>query len=471
MISETEYKFIQMNADMLTPIAVFNRINGKKKFLLESSLKHDGNGRYSFIGMNPYMEFIGEGDQVSISKPNKSVTTERGKPLDLLKNHIPKLDQFPLDFPFFGGGIGFIGYDAIRQYETIGPDLEDEQKIPDVHFMFYQDVIIFDHKTQMLFIVSLNLDEKRTEKDLIEKIAEIKESLFTKEEPQLFDLSKVPIHFKPLMEKEDFLEKVQIAQEFIRKGDIFQIVLSQKMKGRMDSDPFQFYRKLRNANPSPYMFYIDFDEYVLLGASPESLIKTIGSQVITNPIAGTRPRGNTQLEDSYYEKELLEDEKELAEHRMLVDLSRNDIGRVCEPGSITIPKYMVIEKYQHVMHIVSEVKGMMKPEFTGIDALKVCLPAGTVSGAPKIRAMQIINELEKQKRGVYAGAIGYINVNGNMDFALAIRTLVIKDGVAYLQAGAGIVHDSIPENEYIETLNKAKSLLEVNKDDHLARQL
>lgn len=239
----------------------------------------------------------------------------------------------------------------------------------------------------------------------------------------------------------------------------------------MDSDPFQFYRKLRNANPSPYMFYIDFDEYVLLGASPESLIKTIGSQVITNPIAGTRPRGNTQLEDSYYEKELLEDEKELAEHRMLVDLSRNDIGRVCEPGSITIPKYMVIEKYQHVMHIVSEVKGMMKPEFTGIDALKVCLPAGTVSGAPKIRAMQIINELEKQKRGVYAGAIGYINVNGNMDFALAIRTLVIKDGVAYLQAGAGIVHDSIPENEYIETLNKAKSLLEVNKDDHLARQL
>ncbi|MGE8207608.1 anthranilate synthase component I [Heyndrickxia sp. NPDC080065] len=470
MVQVLDYKISKLNADMLTPVAVFNRLKGKKKFLLESSLKHDENGRYSFIGMNPYMEFIAEGDQVSIIKEkNEVILSERGQPLEILKKYFPNSEQVPLDFPFFGGAIGFIGYDAIRQYENIGASLADEIQMPDLHFMFYEDVIIFDHRTQLIYLISLKVDNSHNEQELGERIEELKKLITNGEKVTELDTSA--ISFKPLIEKEEFIKKVEEAKRCIRKGDIFQIVLSQRMKGRFDSDPFHFYRRLRNANPSPYMFYIDFDDYVLLGASPESLIKTKGKQLITNPIAGTRPRGNTKAEDVHYEKEMLEDEKELAEHKMLVDLSRNDAGRVCEPGSITIPKYMAVERYQHVMHIVSEVQGTLKQEYTGIDALIACLPAGTVSGAPKIRAMQIINELEKQKRGVYAGAIGYININGDLDFALAIRTLVIKESVAYLQAGAGIVFDSDPENEYIETLNKAKSLLEVNKDDSLVRQL
>ncbi|GIN88294.1 anthranilate synthase component I [Heyndrickxia sporothermodurans] len=467
-----EYKLIKLNADMFTPVAVFHRLKGKKKFLLESSLKHEGSGRYSFIGMNPYMEFIGDGDKILIRNvQSETVVKETGKPLELLKKYMPKVDPFQLDFPFFGGAIGFIGYDAIRQYEYIGDSLEDNLQLPDLHFMFYQEVIIFDHQLQCIYIVSLNLDGNRTIEELGDMVEKIKDSIVNVEQPEAVEIVSSTVAFLPLMSKEEFMNQVKAAQEYIQKGDVFQVVLSQRMKGSIQCNPFYFYRKLRNANPSPYMFYIDFEEYVLLGASPESLIKTKGKQVITNPIAGTRPRGKTKDEDKDHKIELLKDEKELAEHKMLVDLSRNDLGRVCIPGSITVSKYMEVEKYQHVMHIVSEVQGSLKDEYSGLEALISCLPAGTVSGAPKIRAMQIINELEQRKRGVYAGAIGYINVNGDLDFALAIRTLVIKEGIAYLQAGAGIVHDSIPEQEYIETMNKAKSLLEVSKDDSLIRQL
>ncbi|MGE6258216.1 anthranilate synthase component I [Heyndrickxia sporothermodurans] len=467
-----EYKLIRLNADMFTPVAVFHRLKGKKKFLLESSLKHEGSGRYSFIGMNPYMEFIGDGDEILIRNvQSETVVKETGKPLELLKKYMPKVDPFQLDFPFFGGAIGLIGYDAIRQYEYIGDNLKDDLQLPDLHFMFYQDVIIFDHQLQCIYIVSLNLDGNRTIEELGDMVEKIKDSIVNVEQPEAIEIVSSTVAFLPLMSKEEFMNQVKAAQEYIQKGDVFQVVLSQRMKGSIQCNPFHFYRKLRNANPSPYMFYIDFEEYVLLGASPESLIKTKGKQVITNPIAGTRPRGKTEDEDKDHKIELLKDEKELAEHKMLVDLSRNDLGRVCIPGSITVSKYMEVEKYQHVMHIVSEVQGSLKDEYSGLDALISCLPAGTVSGAPKIRAMQIINELEQRKRGVYAGAIGYINVNGDLDFALAIRTLVIKEGIAYLQAGAGIVHDSIPEQEYIETMNKAKSLLEVSNDDSLIRQL
>lgn len=464
-----EYKLAKLNADMLTPIAVFNRISGKKKFLLESSIKHEGSGRFSFIGANPYREFIGDKDQLTMCSGDEIKRMEKGKPLEMLKKYLPKFDQLQLDFPFFGGAIGFIGYDAIRQYEHIGADLEDDLHLPDIHFMLYQDIIIFDHKAQLIYLISLNLDGSRKEQELEQRVEEMKLAITKNESNQVYEIDPVSLSFEPLMKKEDFMEKVKIAQEFIRKGDVFQVVLSQRMKSRFESHPFHYYRKLRNANPSPYMFYVDFEDYVLLGASPESLIKIQGKQLITNPIAGTRPRGATKIEDNNYEHELLRDEKELAEHKMLVDLSRNDIGKVCEPGSISIPKYMAIEKYQHVMHIVSEVQGSLRQEYTGVDALIACLPAGTVSGAPKIRAMQIINELEQKKRGAYAGAIGYINVNGDLDFALAIRTLVVKDQMAYIQAGAGIVHDSVPETEFLETMNKARALLEVSRDDSFVR--
>jgi anthranilate synthase component I len=463
---KSNIKISTFNGDTLTPIAIFNRLKGKKKFLLESSLQHHEKGRYSFIGMNPYLEFKATDDTITTVTPQET-KIEKGKPLEILQAYLPKLEE-TLHFPFYGGGIGYIGYDAIRQYEDIGTIINDDLEMPDIHLMFYQDVIIFDHLSQTVSIILLNIDQNRVEEELVQKTDELKMAIFSseKEEPVYYGTK---IDFKPIAEKEAFLTMVNTAKQHILKGDIFQVVLSQRMKGEVKLDPFQFYRKLRNANPSPYMFYIDFEDYVILGASPESLVKTKGRELTTNPIAGTRPRGNSLLEDEQLAGDLLSDEKELAEHKMLVDLSRNDVGRVCEPGSITIPKYMEIERYQHVMHIVSEVKGTLKSGFSGMDALVSCLPAGTVSGAPKIRAMQIINGLEKRKRGVYAGAVGYINVNGDIDFALAIRSLVIKDHIAYLQAGAGIVYDSVPEKEYEETLNKAKSLLEVKVDDFVIR--
>lgn len=461
-----KYKMTTLNGDTLTPIAIYNRLKGKKKFLLESSLKHEGNGRYSFIGMNPYLEYKAVDDQITIYY-KEHVQREQGIPLQLLKKFLPEL-RAHLPFPFYGGGVGYIGYDAIRQHEKIGDVVNDSLNMPDIHLMFYQDVIVFDHLSQTVSIILLNLNQTRTEAELEQTTETLQIALFTGDkEDQKTNAAKMD--FKPTRSKEDFMKMVESAKKHIQQGNIFQVVLSQALEGEATDEPFQFYRKLRNANPSPYMFYIDFEDYILLGASPESLIKTKGKELTTNPIAGTRKRGETVTEDKQLEQELLADEKELAEHKMLVDLSRNDVGRVCEAGTITISKYMEIERYQHVMHIVSEVKGQLKQTLSSVDALISCLPAGTVSGAPKIRAMQIINELEKRKRGVYAGAVGYINVNGDIDFALAIRSLVIKDGKAILQTGAGIVYDSNPEKEYEETMNKAKSLLEVSRNDLVNR--
>ena len=270
-----------------------------------------------------------------------------------------------------------------------------------------------------------------------------------------------PLPFTSNVSEQTFIDNVLRAKELIGAGEIFQVVLSQRLQAPFTGDCFSLYRKLRKENPSPYMFYVDFDEHVVLGASPESLMSIQGKRVTTNPIAGTRRRGKTSEEDALLEKELLTDPKELAEHRMLVDLGRNDLGRISEVGSIHLTRYMDIEKYQHVMHIVSEVAGTLRDDQHSLDALVSCLPAGTVSGAPKIRAMQVIQEMETVKRGVYAGAVGYIGFNGNIDIALAIRTLVVKDQTAFVQAGAGIVYDSNPQAEFEETLHKAKSLLEV----------
>lgn len=462
-----EFKSIQLNGDVLTPISVFNRINGKKKFLLESSLNHGEKGRYSFIGLNPYKEIIGDKEQTTVIHTKTGTTEiEAGKPLEVVQRHIPK-QELPLPFAFYGGAVGYIGYDAIRQYEYIGPELTDEIEMPEVHLMFYQDVIVFDHVRQTVSVIAINLDGDRAEADLETSLKTIQSDIETAENIEV--KTNIHVSFEPSIDKETFMGMVEKAKQHITDGDIFQVVLSQRMKASFDADPFTFYRSLRRANPSPYMFYIDFNDYIVLGASPESLIKTKGKQLVTNPIAGTRPRGKTNEEDVRLAEDLLSDEKELAEHKMLVDLSRNDLGRVCEVGSITIPKYMTIERYQHVMHIVSEVQGTLTSEYSGMDALISTLPAGTVSGAPKIRAMQIINDLETKKRGVYAGAVGYININGDVDLALAIRTMVIKGKNAYVQAGAGVVYDSDPAAEYQETLNKAKSLLEVSKNDLVNR--
>ncbi len=455
------YKSTELNGDTITPISIFNRIKGKKKFLLESSGSHDEKGRFSFIGLNPYKEIIGSATETTVTNHTEGTTESiQQKPLEVVKAHIPN-EQLPLPYAFYSGAIGYIGYDAIRQYEYIGELLDDEIDMPDVHMMFYQDVIVFDHMKQKVTLMTVNLDDSRNDDQLEANLLQLQDQILTPE-PTMPD-EELLVSFEPSIERETFLNMVETAKQHIIDGDIFQVVLSQRMKASFDADPFTFYRRLRVANPSPYMYFIDFDDYIVLGASPESLIKTTGRNVVTNPIAGTRPRGKTKAEDQQLATELLADDKELAEHKMLVDLSRNDLGRVCEIGSITIPKYMTIERYQHVMHIVSEVHGELTHNYTGLDALISTLPAGTVSGAPKIRAMQIINDLEDKKRGVYAGAVGYINMNGDLDLALAIRTMVIKGQHAYVQAGAGIVYDSDPHSEYQETLNKAKSLLEVSK--------
>jgi len=447
--------------DTLTPISIFQRLKGVKKCLLESSLKHEHSGRYSFIAANPAVELKGSGNNTILIK-KQSIETLRANPLEVLKKIVPNIEnEFMKEIPFIGGAAGFVSYDIVRYYEEIGETPRDEMIIPEVHFLLFETIVVFDHLTQKVFIVGIPIIDQSSLEDIKDLVEETKNQILNEREeaPSQVSISS----YEASISKEEFIERVKKAKEYIVEGDIFQVVLSQRMRATIEGDPFSFYRKLRVQNPSPYMYYFDFEEYVVAGASPESLMKAVGETVYTNPIAGTRPRGKTQEEDEQLSVELIQDEKELAEHRMLVDLGRNDLGRVCEFGSVQISKYMDIEKYKHVMHIVSEVKGTLKEEFHPIDALISCLPAGTVSGAPKIRAMEIINELEDVKRGIYSGAVGYYSANGNIDFALAIRTMVVKDSKAYIQAGAGIVYDSVPEKEYEETIHKMRAFLEVEK--------
>ena len=440
-----------INGDTLSPIAIYKRLQGKRKFLLESSLKHEASGRYSFIGADPIKEFRGSAHElIETFLLTGEVKTHKGKPLELLKTLLPVIEEHS-DFPFNGGAVGYIGYDVISQYEDIGPALPDDRGMPDIHLLVYETVIVYDHLKQDVTILHTGFKPS--------EIEEVKRQLAVKESEEITTHSALP--FSSNVTKQTFIDNVLRAKELISAGEIFQVVLSQRLQAPFTGDSFSLYRKLRKENPSPYMFYVDFDEHVVLGASPESLMSIQGKHVTTNPIAGTRRRGKTSEEDALLEKELLADPKELAEHRMLVDLGRNDLGRISEVGSIHLTKYMDIEKYQHVMHIVSEVAGTLRDDQHPLDALVACLPAGTVSGAPKIRAMQVIQDMENVKRGVYAGAVGYIGFNGNIDIALAIRTLVVKNQTAYVQAGAGIVYDSNPQAEFEETLHKAKSLLEV----------
>lgn len=451
-----------IQGDTLTPISIFQRLSGRKRFLLESSLKHENSGRYSFIGASPACEIKGMKDSTLLINGDE-VEEVPLSPLEVLKELMSGIGDIDYDgLPFIGGAVGFAAYDVIRHYEEIGECPQDEFGLPDVHFMLFEELIVFDHLEQKVSFVGIPLLKTTRETELLDRIEyRSQEILYGKErEERPVTLTS----FQETMSKEEFIKKVIKAKEYIVEGDVFQVVISQRMKAKLDGDPFSFYRKLRIENPSPYMYYLDFEDYIVTGASPESLIKATGNRVITNPIAGTRPRGKTAEEDERLGEELLHDEKELAEHLMLVDLGRNDLGRVSQFGTIRLDRFMQIEKYKHVMHIVSEVSGELVPTLSPLDALIACLPAGTVSGAPKIRAMEIINELEDLKRGVYSGAVGYISANGHMDFALAIRTMIQKGEEVYIQAGAGIVFDSIPELEYEETIHKLKAFLE-EKDD------
>ncbi|EMA6342254.1 anthranilate synthase component I [Bacillus cytotoxicus] len=451
----------EAEGDCMTPISLYRRMKGDKKFLLESSQLHHDKGRYSYLGCNPYGELKSIGKQVELTIQGHTRQFKEHV-LHVLKEVIVP-NQVDSPFPFCGGAVGYVGYDVVRQYENIGKELYNSIHIPEVHLLLYREYVVYDHVKQKLsFVYVCRKEETTSYEEVCERLQAFKSDILSGSEEQT-EVEISPLSFAPSITEREFCKMVEKAKAYIRAGDIFQVVLSQRLQSEYKGNPFALYRKLRTRNPSPYMFYIDFQEYVVLGSSPESFLSVRGNKVMTNPIAGTRPRGKTKQEDEEIAKELLTNEKEQAEHIMLVDLARNDIGRVSEIGSVAIDKYMKVEKYSHVMHIVSEVYGTFRKRVDWVHALTCCLPAGTVSGAPKVKAMEIINELEQEKRNVYAGAVGYIAFSGDLDMALAIRTMVVKDEKAYVQAGAGIVYDSDPIAEYKETLNKARALLEVMK--------
>lgn len=460
MIVETkDYVMKQINGDTLTPISIYQALQGKQKVLFESNAKFKDSGRYSFIAFDPVGELQGDAFKSTYSVENKDKKIVDKPVLTVLKELLP-IRKEPFPFAFFGGAIGYFGYETAFHFEDIGDIVNDVYDMPDVHVFFYDTFIVIDHLLQQVTIAAIDLFQTgRSVEAMQRKIDEVEQSITRN--VSLQSIAEIDVNFEPVIEKQRFIDMVETAKEHIRRGDIFQVVLSQTFEANYSEDPFTLYRKLRTTNASPYMFYMDFGKYTVLGTSPESLVKVQNGIVTTNPIAGTKPRGKTVQEDEALAAMLIGDAKEIAEHKMLVDLGRNDVGRVAQIGTVQVTKYMEIEKYKFVMHIVSEVTGKLREDAHLVDVLASSLPAGTVSGAPKIRAMQIINKLEQRKRGIYAGAIGYLSTTGNMDLALAIRTMIVKDAKAYVQAGAGIVYDSVPEMEYEETLNKAKALLEV----------
>lgn len=456
-------KIKEISADTLTPISVYLRLSGQNKVILESIPRENDQSRFSILAVNP-VKTVKFADGI-LSVDDQVIATD--EPLKVLEDLVVEAgenaDETELDLPFVSGAIGYAGFDTYGIVEKIQPELVDSIGTPDIYFMLYENAVIFDHKREKLILIEDNVYSKRSEEELLtalsEKVATL--SVLTEAEKSVPPLEKLT--FKSNMSQIDFEEKVARAQELIKNGDMFQIVLSQRLTADFNQDPFAYYRQLRVENPSSYMYFLEFDDFHVIGSSPERLVAVHGNQVSTNPIAGTRKRGANEFEDQALIEELENDQKELAEHKMLVDLGRNDLGKISKYGSIEVPVFMKVEKYRYVMHITSEVTGELRPEFSAMDALVATLPAGTLSGAPKHRAYQRIYEFENEKRGIYGGAIGYLTKNGNCDFAIAIRTMVLKNQKAHVQAGAGIVFDSVPEQEYQETLNKARGLLEIGK--------
>ena len=464
--------YLDLTADCETPLSAYVKIreNGPA-FLFESIIGGEHIGRYSFLGSNPHKVIRVFDNEVVIN--NKTGETERlpapEDPLSVIESlmaayqpvHLPGMP------PFTGGAVGFVGHEYVHYVEpTIPKAAKDVLKLPVLYYMVTDSVIIFDHVRQILRIcvnahIEDNADPDIAYDQAADEIDRIREQLSKPQlltHRQLAAMSEVEA-LDGNFTKEAFESAVKQVKEYIRAGDVIQTVLSQRFEKVFRSTPVDLYRSLRTVNPSPYMVLIEDPDFSIVGASPEVHVRLTDGKVEIRPIAGTRPRGNNEQQDRALEKELLADQKECAEHLMLVDLARNDIGRVCRFGSISLPEYMTIERYSHVMHIVSQVTGEIRPECTAYDLMRATFPAGTLSGAPKIRALQIIAELEPSQRGVYGGAIGYFGYEGNHDSCIGIRTAVIKDSTVYIQSGAGIVADSDPENEFFETINKARGLL------------
>lgn len=458
--------------DTESPISVFLKLcDNERGYLLESIDGGEHVARYSFIGFDPFLVFSSKHtrSQLTEESDGKAIHTGlSGSPLRVLRDVLSrfKIPKDP-DLPRFSGGlVGYIGYDVVRCIESLPGSPRDDLLVPDIMMMGCRKLVVFDHVTRRGRII-LNIPttgEVRPDYDSAVKEIEGVVSKLASPVPRAprANPAGLPAETYPRYNtsQEDFVKSVRRAQEYIRSGDIFQVVLSQRAEFPLRVHPLSLYRTLRAVNPSPYMFYMDFGRLHLVGASPEMLVRMEDSKVETRPIAGTRKRGLTIPEDVQLEKDLLLDEKERAEHVMLVDLSRNDLGRICEYGSVSIPKFMEVERFSHVMHIVSEVTGALRAGLDAVDVLEACFPAGTLSGAPKVRAMEIIDELEGLRRGPYGGAVGYISFSGNMDTCITIRTALVHDGLVHVQAGAGIVYDSQPEREYAECIDKAQALFQ-----------
>ncbi len=445
--------------DTETPITLFYKYVGDEKgFILES--RGDGKINYSFLGKNPKACLYGS-DKLTIEEDGVK-TVYDGKLLDGVRDYLKEFKvETDLDVSFIGGAVGSVGYDVIRQYEKLPDKNPDVIGVPVVNLMVFTEFIIYDHMHDCIRLVVLdspdNYGKNRAEAMLDKMEKEVKAGI----PAEKYEMPKIaaPIKVTSNVTKEEYMDMVVKAKKYIYDGDIFQVVLSQRLTVETESKPIDLYRKLRAINPSPYLIYYNFGDYQIAGCSPEMLVEVTGDRVKTCPIAGTRKRGKNAEEDIKLALSLKNDLKEQAEHVMLVDLARNDMGRIAEIGSVEVTEFMQVHYYSHVMHMVTLVEGKKKPEEDGFSVLSTFLPAGTLSGAPKIRAMEIIDELENLRRGTYGGACGYFSFNGNMDACITIRTMIIKDGKVYMQAGAGIVADSVPEYEYEECHNKVRALV------------
>jgi len=456
-------------ADLLTPVAAYLKIErlSSYSFLLESIEGGEKVARYSFLGLDPDIIVRSRANKVTIQTGSGKQETDESM-LAVLRRlsgkHIPV--RFPDLPPFVCGAVGYMSYDSVRWFEKIPDSHSDEAGIDDAVMMFFSRLLAFDHARHQIHVIVNVFTEGRTEgleseyKKALDEIEAMEARLEDPIEPLPRQSSPPDMRVRSNVSRERFEQAVRTAKEYIAAGDIFQVVLSQRLEARLGAHPFEVYRALRMVNPSPYMFFLKIDDQSIIGASPEMLVRATGRRIEYRPIAGTRPRGATETEDLLLGEEMRADEKEVAEHVMLVDLGRNDLGRVADYGSVEVTDLMIVERYSHVMHLVSSIKARLRPGMDRFDALAACFPAGTVTGAPKIRAMEIIDELEPTRRGVYAGAVMYLDYSGNLDSCIAIRMIVVKDGRAYFQAGAGIVADSVPETEYVETVNKARAMLQ-----------
>ncbi len=467
-----------VTADLETPVSAFLRIAAEEPeaFLLESVEGGERVGRYTFIGIRPYRRLVSRGTQI-VATEGKRTRTYGGDIFHELKaalsEHTPaKLPGLP---PFTAGAVGFFAYDVVRQIERLPETAEDELHVPDACLMFFDEVLAFDHvKKEIFLIVTADRrrepDAEKAYRDALRRLDRLEKEL-SGPLPVARKRRKSlgPLTLTPRTPKRDYMKAVERVKDYITAGDIFQCVLSQRFDCKPEVDAFEIYRSLRIVNPSPYMYFMRFSMVAsgkqqptsahIVGSSPELLVRVHNGRIEYHPIAGTRPRGDDEASDKRLEEDLLRDAKETAEHVMLVDLGRNDLGRVSEYGSVQVKKLMFIERYSHVMHLVSALEGRLREDLNAVDAFRSCFPAGTLSGAPKIRAMEIIEELEPTRRGVYGGSIFYADFSGNLDSCIAIRTLFMQGDTGYIQAGGGVVADSVPQTEYDETVNKSKAVV------------